>query len=45
MPSAEEEGPHLTRLEVVSSPEGPCIHIVYTWALKYLNRDYIKAKV
>ena len=26
-------------------PKGPSIHIVYTLALKYLYRDYIKAKV
>ena len=23
----------------------PCIHLVYAWALKYLNRDYIKAQI
>ena len=26
-------------------PEGPCTQIVDTLALKYLNRDYFKAKV
>ena len=26
-------------------PKGPCTQIVYTLALKYLYRDYIKAKV
>ena len=29
----------------LSYPEGPCTQIVYTLALKYLYRDYIKAKV
>ena len=24
---------------------GPCTHIAYTWAPKYLNRDYLKANV
>ena len=27
------------------NPKGPCAQIVYTLALKYLYRDYIKAKV
>ena len=27
------------------NPKGPCTQIVYTLALKYLYRDYIKAKV
>ena len=22
--------------------KGPCTHVAYTWALKYLNRDYSK---
>ena len=26
-------------------PKGPCTQIVYTFAPKYLNRDYCKAKV
>ena len=30
---------------VKASPKGPCTKIVCTLALKYLYRDYIKAKV
>ena len=26
-------------------PKGPCTHIAYTWAPKYLNTDYMKAHV
>ena len=29
----------------MDSPKGPCTQIVYTWAPKYPNRDYFKAKV
>ena len=29
----------------VTRPKGPCTQIVYTWAPKYPNRDYFKAKV
>ena len=28
-----------------ANPKGPCTQIVYTLALNYLHRDYIKAKV
>ena len=30
---------------VLVFPKGPCTHIVYTVAPKYLYRDYFKAKV
>ena len=30
---------------LLTVPEGPCTQIVDTLALKYLNRDYFKAKV
>ena len=29
----------------IPTPEGPCAQIVYTWAPKYPNRYYLKAKV
>ena len=29
----------------VGYPKGPRTHKVYTWALKYLNSDYMKPKV
>ena len=35
---------HLFRRAVVrtkANPKGPCTHIAYTWAPKYLNREYI----
>ena len=32
-------------LHSLKNPRGPCTRIVYTLALKYLYRDYIKAKV
>ena len=38
-----ERDPNLENCPCIT--KGPCTHIVRTWALKYLNRDYIKAKV
>ena len=35
----------IRKLDYTDNSKGPCAYIVYTLALRYINRDYMKAKV